>query len=679
MIRRAIKPEKTIIYMRCLKCGKYLRLIQKFCPKCGTAVTAEQKKKALITFGIWVLLFLLFLPVVYYFSTKNPQLQGYSNLYIFSVAAFLSLVAVEIIALIYWIIASIVRFIIRQPIFGSIVVGAIFIVIGFGVYFYMMDVNSKKFSDSIALIQENLNEAAAAKIMGDSIIAQKTIPGSSMIRVKSAAELVANRLEFMSVPKELSDYQQSIIAWSEEIAKAADDTKIWSSVADQPGDFQLKLGQKQSEKLFQDSIKKITELKEFGDDAIKRKDRITMLYIAAKLVTEEHWLNGILHSTNAGFLSFNNLVSPALALSFGEGVPDVGSGVDVTCQVCNDPKIQWTADLRRQYGCDTKCSGSQQQNQQPIQQNQDQQIQNNAGSQSNAGSLNGSGGNGNQTAPRRVCIGRGGTSFGNSATNVYCIEDVIQLINSIDASAINIARGDTNANGWDNGWHNLEGLGIISQTPATNSSERSPAVQAFYDGCQNKGGLVGGAGTVKAGLPTTESGYTCEYKSDTPRNGMQPCWDFLTYSGGRYLGGNTGCPTENLLPKIDDQTLKDKTAELGGKWDGNYALSGTTIKCAGDFVYSIPIPAVVAPVRNNILSSTQGPIPINGNTAVWTMSTSTQQENSVVSVSEIDTFRFYQSGDTTGVSGTYSANITISTDDQVKISTCYGSIGGARQ
>lgn len=76
----------------------------------------------------------------------------------------------------------------------------------------------------------------------------------------------------------------------------------------------------------------------------------------------------------------------------------------------------------------------------------------------------------------------------------------------------------------------------------------SPRLQIFYNQCQARGGIVGGAGTVKARLPTTESGYTCVYKFNSPNWGENPCWDFLTYSGGRYLGGNTGCPEWNLTP-----------------------------------------------------------------------------------------------------------------------------------
>ncbi len=652
-------------------------MLTKFCQKCGTAVPPKQRKGAVTQLLVMTASSLLLGAVASFFAYQDFTDPDRNKVII---VIFLSgfMVAIASFNLLFLIIGY-VKFIIRRPVLGSVILVIILLLSGGGYFFYWQYNSNAQTLIALASIQDELNEAAVAKLMGDAIIAKKTIPGSSLARVKSTAELAANRLEFMLLPEELSDYREAAIEWSESIAKAADDTKTWSGIGREPRGFQLKLSQRQSEKLFQDSIQKITELKEFGDSAIKRKDRVTMLYVAAKLLVQEHWLSGILYSEKAGFL-LSSLFPVAWASNNDPMyVPPVGPGRDVTCQLCSDPKIRWTTTQRRQYGCDTRCRPSEQPNQQQNQQNNQQQQNIGGQNQNNAGNNQpNSGSNAGQPAPRKVCIGRGGISTGNTATDVYCLEDVILLTYSINGTAIDFAEGNTSAqNGWNSNWHELEGLGVISiGEPALPSSGHTPTVQQFYDECQAKGGIVGGSGTVKAGLPTTESGYTCEYKSNTPRNGEQPCWDFLTFSGGRYLGGNTGCPTENLLPtNFDEQKLK----ALGSKWDGNYAISGGTVKCAGDFAYSIPLPATTAPVRNNILTTTQGPIPINGNTVVWSMSISTKQENAVVSVSEVDTFRFGQSGNTTGVNATYSATITVSTDDQVKISTCYGSVGGARQ
>jgi len=57
------------------------------------------------------------------------------------------------------------------------------------------------------------------------------------------------------------------------------------------------------------------------------------------------------------------------------------------------------------------------------------------------------------------------------------------------------------------------------------------------------GGIVGGANQDKGRLPTTEAGYHCNYQQ-----GANNCWDYLTYSGGRFMGGDVGCREKNLIP-----------------------------------------------------------------------------------------------------------------------------------
>ena len=658
--------------MRCKKCNRSLGLFQKFCSKCGAAAEKTppgQVKNKIITFLAWLVAFGLLIPVMYYFASHGASADQYTfedNLLGATIVAFFAACAL-------YLVYKLVIFGIRRPVWGVVIGVLILMPVVGGFLAYRQYYSTKQFTDAVALIQEQMNQVAAAKLMGDSIVAKKTIPGSSLATVKSMAELAGNRLDFMALPEELSDYRDAVVQWSRAIATAADDKKIWNSVGRVPRGFELRLSQGRSEKLFEDSVEKITELKEFGDSAIGRKDRVTMLYIAAKLLVQEHWLSSILYSENAGFLSFN-LVSPALAAL--PTAPPVGDGIDVTCRVCADPNVRWTAELRRQYGCDTRCNPTQKTNQG---QNAGGQNQNTSGqqNQNTAGNNQPNGGvNTDGSVSRKVCIGRGGTSTGNTATNVYCIEDVISSTYGIDSSAIGIAQGETGAkNGWNSNWHNLEGTGVTVGEPDNPNAGQSPKVRQFYDACAAKGGIVGGAGTVKAGLPTTESGYTCEYKSDTPRNGTQPCWDFLTYSGGRYMGGNTGCPAQNLLPtKLDEKKVK----ALGGKWDGVYAVGGGTVTCSGDFSQAIQIPATTAPVVNSILDTTQGPIPIGGNTASWSTSITRQQENSVANINEIDTFRFYQSGSTVGVSATYSATIVVTGEDWVQVATCYGSVGGAR-
>ncbi|MCX6810009.1 MAG: zinc-ribbon domain-containing protein [Candidatus Berkelbacteria bacterium] len=91
--------------------------------------------------------------------------------------------------------------------------------------------------------------------------------------------------------------------------------------------------------------------------------------------------------------------------------------------------------------------------------------------------------------------------------------------------------------------YNVGGAGITQGKK--DAPPISPMQQAFNDECTAKGGTPGGAGGVKDRLPTTlSSGYNCDYK-----NNGHSCWDFLTTGGGRFMGGDSGCLEQGLLPR----------------------------------------------------------------------------------------------------------------------------------
>jgi hypothetical protein len=682
--------------MRCPKCNRNIGLIRKSCPKCGTAVTSEQRKKGLITFGIWVFLFVLLTPTIYFLLEKyDPYIQDvqkYSHLKIFLTSAFFSLVVVEIIALIYWIFSSIVRFFIRQTILASIIFGALIILVGFAGYIYLTEKNEQKFSDSLALIQDNLTEVMVAKIMGDSLLEKKKLITASWERVDIETQMVLGRLKELEVPEELGSYQIDAIIWTEKIVAGVKNHKLWDTVGDDPGAFQLALSHSQAQKLFAGANKKIAELKEFGDTAIEEKNNVSMLYIGAKMAVQRHWLSGIMHSEKRGLLSYN--LAPT-AFAVVEGVPPVGHGVDVTCQVCNDSSVHWTAQLRQQYGCDTKCKGSVQQNQQQDQgikkdpitdtyqfqkPNVNQQTnnqQNNNGNAVNNNAGNGQAGGDYQTPKRKICIGRGGISTGNSATNVYCVEDVIQSTNGIDASAINIAEGNAvGKNGWNDGWHQLEGLGVISiGESAESASGHTPTVQKFYDDCTAHGGTVSNAGMAKSRLPTTEFGYTCGFENSDGKE----CWAYLTYSGGQYMGGNPGCPEQNLLPNTAEEQAK---AGKSGKWDGHY-IGMLNMNCRftlPDRPYASQSFQMDFSVVNNVTyDSTVGAYVIidnNGN-AIESFQTTMGGEGFTVSIYALFNFHFVKQGNNTVFSTSGSMDATGYREDGIYYGSCVGTGSGA--
>ncbi len=450
-----------------------------------------------------------------------------------------------------------------------------------GSYLFIMD-EYEKSAKALPLMQDYLSEAAAAKIMGDSIVAGKPTPGATFTKVKTSAQTAGENLANLDVPSMLDDYKKAAVDWANEIVEAAKNTKTWKDLPSQPADFELALNNGKAEEWFKTSLQKIYSLKEFGDTAIKNKDREAMRYVAARLVAEQHWINGILHSEKTSFLSLN--LVPAFAQGLWRGMPALASGANplevppigpsaaVPCeQVCvwivtgqrswSDKLYLWNMYRCAYCGPVAQLQQQQQQNQpqqnQPAQQNQNQPpaVAPAAGTPSfsnfpDAGAETQDTGKGEfRYGPgiRNVCLDITGTA------GAYCAQTAVISTWEIAASAVGFVGREAGAeDAWDNGWHNAEAMGKISEgEPAIGVTEHSPTVQAFYDGCKAKGGIVGGSGKHMARMPTTEAGYKCEYKTDSPTFGKGiPCWDFLTYSGGRYLGGNAGCLEKNLVPVV---------------------------------------------------------------------------------------------------------------------------------
>jgi len=76
----------------------------------------------------------------------------------------------------------------------------------------------------------------------------------------------------------------------------------------------------------------------------------------------------------------------------------------------------------------------------------------------------------------------------------------------------------------------LTGTGITIPPPDTFNVGRRAGT--FFGDCVARGGVIGGTGGIKEGLPTTEGGYTCWYGEGNA------CWEYLTFSGEFFEGGS---------------------------------------------------------------------------------------------------------------------------------------------
>ncbi|MBU0648672.1 hypothetical protein KJ969_00980 [Patescibacteria group bacterium] len=574
--------------MYCANCGKKIPFGTKFCAECGYSAQkapteekpAEEKKppRHPLARGCIVLIIVIFFFCLFGYwsvSSNSPDKESVGMIVgfgiLFFAIIFLTILFFNIKTTLF-ILKKIILWLFHHPKL-SIPLVVILIIATLFLNYAWNQWNYQNVTAALPLIQDSLTEVAAVKIMGDSIIVGRPIKGASWKKIRTDAQVIVERLNDFSAPRRLRNYQKAAIVWANAIVEATNNTKTWKELAAQPGDFQLELGDSQAEDIFLATATKIRELKEFGDNAIQEKDRETMRYVAARLLVQKHWLDGILHSQKAGLQSFK----------LSSGLIDAASAEDY-CTYARQLYQEALAECHGDASCITVLNQAQSAIesicginwQVPVQQAQPQAPQNQPPVQ-------------NQPTPepeappvveepyyyqyppeepkRDVCI--------PGKTASYCAEPVAQSTNEIAASAVGFATGDTTAEAdWEKAWqdidkilppegmvgpevgqpgieggHVTEGAGITIGESAfggetATPTQYSPRVQIFHDACAAMGSYVGGANKNKDRLPTTESGYHCNYKQADIN-----CWDFLTYSGGRYMGGDVGCRELGLIPR----------------------------------------------------------------------------------------------------------------------------------
>jgi len=149
-----------------------------------------------------------------------------------------------------------------------------------------------------------------------------------------------------------------------------------------------------------------------------------------------------------------------------------------------------------------------------------------------------------------------------------CYEQITQVLPALAIAATDIATGGpVTAQAWTQTWTAADlviGAGGPPVADFTSTAARlgitlgepdvykiAPTTKAFFDNCSGKGGVIGGTGGIKAGLPTTESGFTCWHDDS------KECWDYLTFSGDLFFGGSGNCQQKELkieVPKEEPVT-----------------------------------------------------------------------------------------------------------------------------
>lgn len=202
---------------------------------------------------------------------------------------------------------------------GVVFIGLIAVAIAVTGYIFS---GRSKITVALSAIQNNLTELTLLKIDAGSF------PVSSKLSVAwentaSSVKSVSDTLSIISAYEILKDYRLASIAWSKDILGSVNNTN-WKKINNQPYDFRLILNDEEASEFLKSSVNKIAELKALGDEAIKAKDMKAMLKIAASLLVQKHWLNGILHSSTNP-LSIN-IITTVFAQGKLPGIPEVGPG-----------------------------------------------------------------------------------------------------------------------------------------------------------------------------------------------------------------------------------------------------------------------------------------------------------------------------------------------------------------
>lgn len=290
--------------------------------KNASTVNLKNQEKKHSGAGKWIIAIILILALPAFFIYGN---SGLAN------PAVITAFVVVILGFFVWIIwrffkehregclrsfhtaAKTVKYLVHHPKL-TIISSVVCVIIILFIYSVIVQSNYKSLENALPKIQDSLSEAATIKLMGDSIIDGRGVSNMWMGKIAKTTQTTSSNLKQLPTSGMLKSYKVAAIDWSDSIAKAAANTTTWKNLSEDPPVFTLNLNNNKVNEYIETSLQKVALLREAGDVAIKRKDRQTMYYIAGQLLVQEHWLDGIMHSTNPGILGFRiKLFSPVLA------------------------------------------------------------------------------------------------------------------------------------------------------------------------------------------------------------------------------------------------------------------------------------------------------------------------------------------------------------------------------
>lgn len=543
--------------MRCPKCGKWSVRSVRYCPACGQTLkpkkeqTGLRKKRTILwlVFGSLGVLVLDLLAIGLTIqanpaASDSPYMHAHIPVISLSLTVFLCSSAVAF----YGLLAKGMRFVVSNPKYLPIPI-LLLAGLALGGYLLYGTYASSNLTAQLPVLQASLAEATFAKFAGDALGDKAKTPpsGWSWKEVQKTAEAEAKILANLQGGP-LDGYAKAATVWAAKIKDESVDRKDWYGLPDMPGDFAIRLKPEQAKELLKLAVIDIGGLKSFGDAAIVRKDRDTLLRIAAFLLVQRHWLDGLARYQEAGWLA--QLVPPAMAYAV-EGKQTCFTtwngkplcSIEVQGQLTDVYEAALAA-ANGEKDADKKWSESWK--------NAAQMAAEELAAHGHELEAMGEIGFGEETKPQRSpleqyfidrCTAAGGLVGGAS-------QSVGPLLSTERGLYCGYKQGANNCWRFRNVSGDYYGGGdvgcLIQQIPLAQNN--------FIDACYAVGGAISAGTQFEDRLPTTESGMYCRFKQ-----GARDCWRYLTMSGRDFAGGAAGCPELNLLPPALGPIIKPPT------------------------------------------------------------------------------------------------------------------------
>ncbi|MFH1078266.1 MAG: zinc-ribbon domain-containing protein [Patescibacteria group bacterium] len=612
--------------MFCPKCGKKAKDGVAFCPECGGRMNAMTFRVRIIRACISEAALLVFFFGTYAASEWFNQSESVDEMLLVAGTIFAAgAVFLGFFILLMLFIQGVkllARFLAPRPAVTAISLLLVFVGSGAGIWF-MIAATEQEYREAekaLPVLQDMLTEADIGRAYGDVMLPTKPKQEMTDELTKGFKE-IGETMRAYEVPDMLKDYRAAVADWTMSASTATKTLDDWKNLPESPKRFKIAMSERWSKIFFARSVDQILELKEFGDRAIRRNDRETMLYISAKLLVQKHWLDGL---SQAETKLFGYAIQPAYAAETATSPNNICFERDGKT-TCLDDVLPMVNDLyksSKDFAFGGKDAAKTWET------------------------------NWETTKPVMTVIAD--TAHELEAYAAVIVTDAPPKPKKPSAPIPQPVPPPAAPEGSTGGTTEPSapaGSEIAGQKPvavpagitqgqpdpvSNATAAKRDAVQAFFEECHGKGGIVGGTGSVTR-IPTSESGYTCQY-----RDGTDPCWDLLTYSGSRYLGGNPGCPEYRLLPvnilpeskkaqaEAEATTLNstagptaatdisppppegwtstEPDTQAGDTWDGTYQVNQSA-SCSGDASAQLSQSGTFT-VKNNVMivGNLRGPI-----------------------------------------------------------------------